>query len=126
RRQRQPAEPVLELGGDRAEVAPDRVGGDANEPLLILRSISTGPVERLISATVESSTGRSSSDLTTMRPRSVRAWRYGSSSCTTTLYWLPVRGSVKIEGWMLAFEFSENSTVSEMVRCESLTEAAFS
>ena len=42
--------------------------------------------------------------------------RNGSSSCTTTLYWLPVRGSVKIDGFTLTLLLSENSAAWAMSR----------
>src|SRR5213083_2482086 len=83
-----------------------------------LRSISTGPVDWTMLATVESNTGRSFT-VTNRRARSSGVWRYGSSSWTTRLYWLPVRGSVKIDGLTLAFEFSEKSAALAMSRCES-------
>ena len=82
------------------------------------RSISTGATLRRMSAMVDSTIGRPAGAVTKILPRSSGRTRKGSSSCTTMLYWLPVRGSVKIDGFTLTFELSENRAAWATSRCE--------
>ena len=90
------------------------------------RSIITGPVPCEMLATLPSRMGRPPSPVTNSRLRSSGADRNGSSSWTTMLYWLPVRGSVKIDGFTLTLLLSEKSAAWAMSRCERPAVAAFS
>ncbi len=90
------------------------------------RSISTGATLRRMSAMVESTIGRPAGAVTKIFPRSSGRTRKGSSSCTTMLYWFPLRGSVKIEGLTLTFEFREKSAACATSRWLSPAVAAFS
>ena len=67
------------------------------EALLVLTLDHDGADPFLTSATEPREMGRPPSPMTKSLHRSSDDDLKGSSSCTTTLYWLPVRGSVKID-----------------------------
>src|SRR2546423_15246903 len=89
------------------------------------RSISTGPVDWVIAAMVESRTGRSLA-VTKSRWRSSGVCRYGSLRLDIRSLLLPVRGDGRIVGRQLEVQFLLHVAARGALTIQRLSAAALS